>query len=198
MRHDDLKWKSSFDNFCLEHTIQWEKKMQLAAIYGRAVFDVLYSRIYHEFIKKSLWDFYQDTEIDLVKLSTHIHNLYHEDLFFVPPQIPWNSVSLESIFVDPNFDFKTMGDGEKIEKLPLHTSNEMIQSTLWTKEKIVCMFKVPDNLKWLKETILWSPHIYKWTSLYQALENKIPSSFHIDWEKQENTLYKVTNSPFIR
>ncbi|MEI7563966.1 MAG: hypothetical protein WCJ39_10475 [bacterium] len=58
------------------------------------------------------------------------------------------------------------------------------------------MFKVPDNLKLLQEMILGRLH--RDTKLYCAIEDKVPSSFHIDWEKQENTLYKVTDSPFIR
>ena len=196
MLRDDLKWKNSFDNFCVEHALQWERKEQLTAVYGRAVFDIISSRIYHDFIKQSLWDFYKDMELDGATLSTHIHNLYHEDLFSLPQEWAWDLIPLERIIMDPTFAFKAIGDGKEIEKMALDTPKDMLQSSLWTKEKIVCMFKVPDNLKLLQEMILGRLH--RDTKLYCAIEDKVPSSFHIDWEKQENTLYKVTDSPFIR
>ena len=200
MLRDDLKWKNSFDTFCLENNIQGEKRIQLTAIYGRAVFDILYSKIYHEFVRKSLYDFHQDSELDLTTLSTHIHNLYHEDLFYVPPVVNGDIVPAENIINNSRFAFRAIGDGEEIRKLAFSSHKKDLQSAVIHKEQIVCMFKIPDNLKWFKDTILWNPRIHKGTELYKILEQSknIPSSFHIDLEKQENTVYKVTNSPFIR
>ena len=58
------------------------------------------------------------------------------------------------------------------------------------------MFKVPGNLKSLKEEIL--RHLHRDTKVYQAIEAKVPSSFHVDRRRQDNNKYKVINSPFIR
>lgn len=130
MLHDDLKWKNSFDTFCLENNIQGGKKDQLTLIYGRAVFAAISSRIYHGFIKQSLCDFYKDIEIDETTLSTYIHHLSHEDLFSVPQTIEGSTLPLLHIIQDPTFAFKAIGDGSEIATLPLDTPKTIVESML--------------------------------------------------------------------
>lgn len=178
-------WNLSFEQFCVENKIDGGNKDKFRIAYGRAVFEVLYEGIHHEFVKQALGYLHQDVVLDTYDLAKDINNFYHEDRFQIPP-----------------FDFKAFEDGEPIEKIPvddMQLKERLSNSFLW-KSKISCVFEISPNYKEIQERVLGQ--IRKTTILFSTLSEifpkSFPTSFTVVMERQQWDLFKVVNSIFIR